>query len=1018
MEAAAGPVALAQKGVEPSEESPLQEPLPGYSFAVAAPEPQPSEAALPPSASVASSRTAHSEAGEGCGTSFRVPTSVSRREGLDVAPVSRSPSLISGKAGRSAVLAVELPPAGPVETFLSWCCVGCLRKVFSRTRWHYLFFISLYAFFIGPLYLNWAPLRQVLFKSGAYKWECDPEEADPTSLRYIHPDHDTCVEQRLRVGHLFTVCAAADYGFSFFGGLAMDMLGPKIASLLGSSSMLAGWLLLSVSSESVQMLIPGFALFGLGIDMAFYGTLSVAALFPGHENAIMAIVVAMRALSYMTPVVLDSLTSALPYIAVMLGFALLCLLPAVIIAFIYAPWKPFPKSAHTAALTAEEHARLSCSLDVVSSAPRRSSVGLQCATCGRPILAAESEGLDRPDRSDAPHHGEERSTLDDDQAIRRPRTSGSSCLDYASISHRASALSGGLLPLRCRACRGSGSVGFPEGGLYGELSADFTEEQRQLEHQLGQLPGRGAAAEGALAAALVAVRLISGESGLPDPPAVLGESREDRGRRAREREEERRASASDIFRVYSPREARHEGTGAPAGPRDGEGADKDHGLASRLEVKSADATPRGPLHAASGGEPAGGAGSGSGSGFLPELSPPLGLGEREKPSSGEASACGGKAREDRSGLASSGLASVSSQRVESLARTHASAGAHRASQDGADARRERSSAGGEGRGAPVHSVSSPYSMASARSRCDEEIRRAPSMRQYPNTCLGRLRFFRDTLRAHPYVVDSLAFTRDFILSPMYVPLVPYFTIALIRAIYFNDASEDLVPNSLRFLHIILGFVFVAPPFAGVIADYFGIIVCMVLINTCGTLVVVAALIAYEVHVVFFEYCASFMFMLNMALMTNQVYFYVADTFPQRHLGKLCGFACTIGGVLSLCVTPMFEFSVKTAGGFTIMLSLLVGLSVITYILIGLLQCTASRNQAKNKAEGALGPGGFGGDAGAGRRRLHTPGGESQPTTSRDSATAARRRLTDDDLSIHARPEASLSATYGLASDFV
>ncbi|EPR63538.1 hypothetical protein TGGT1_248610 [Toxoplasma gondii GT1] len=927
-----------------------------------------------------------------------VGSTLSQGDRGDTSPASLSPRFLAarGKGGKSSSFVEEAPPASAARAVVLGCFWGCLRKVFSRTRWHYLFFISLYSVLIGPLYLNWAPLRQVLFRSGAYSWECDAAETDPTSLVYVHPQHDTCVQQRLRVGHLFTVCAAADYGFSFFGGLVMDVLGPKVASLLGSSLMLSGWLLIAVSTEAVQVLVPGFVLFGLGIDMAFYGTLSVAALFPGHENAVMAVVVAMRALSYMTPVVLDSLVDSFPHLAVMLGFGLLGLLPAVLIALVYAPWKPFPKASKVPAAphgdtpfgdSPHRDASLSAlgrfSSDLASFSIRRSSAGVCCASCGRP-LAPETESLP-PERL----HEEESFSAANRVCATETGSVGS---PYIGARRGLSGHSAGQLALRCRACRGS--EGFPEGGLVGELSADLSDEQRLLEQHLGQFAGRGAAAEGALAAAAVAVRLISGESSLVGPPAVLGESREDReerGRSLRERvEDEERRTSAEVPRKISIREL--------AGRGDGGGGLEDKAAAVREsgdENGTKDSTTRfleAAEHAGSRGEGCGGVG---------RKDSRLNVGYAgEKVSGGEA----GAEKEKDAGKSGVSLSLASAPRRMSANSSAFSTRQAPAVLRCTDSREERLGSGALVYSRRPSSALSSYSMASATS-----VERAPSLRHYPRTCRGRLGFLRDTLKTHPYVVDSGAFVRDFICSPMYLPVVPYFTISLIRAVYFNDASEDLVPHTLRFLHIVLGFVFVAPPFAGLVADSCGIIVCMLLINTCGTLVIVAAFVAYQAEVLFFEYLASFMFMLNMALMTNQVYFYVADTFPQCHLGKLCGFACTVGGVISLCVTAMFEFSVKHEGGFTIMLSLLCALSVVTYLLIWMLQATGARTRRRKTSLA-------GHPQGDSEETDHRPGTAAGPRT--ESPTESPMAGTQAPLSRDSQPIKSLSATYGLASDSV
>ncbi|PHJ24599.1 transmembrane protein [Cystoisospora suis] len=852
------------------------------------------------------------------------------------------------------------------------CVLRCLsKKVFSRSRYHYLFFISLYAFFIGPSYLNWAPLRQVLFRSGAYFWMCDPSETNPESLVYVHPEQMTCKEQRLHVGHLFTLCAASDFGFSFFGGLAMDSTGPKVASLLGSSLMLTGWLLISVSSQSTPLYIPGFILYGLGIDMAFYGTLSVATLFPGHENTVMSIIVAMRALSYMTPVILDSLSSiASSYLPIMLGYALLALLPAVFIALIYAPWRPFPKRTHHQEVEDEkdrEQGEKRSSREREEEEEEEEGGGVKEdedeeeergvaktreedsteMTMRVQILESgdESEKKKREMKKkfDKKTRGKGGGEEEDEEKELYSLEEGKGVKERRSHKTRHHEKreddNDGFLH---RWHRGRGHRSFHEEE---ERDKEEEDEESSLEYQLEHVPGgRGVAAEGALAAATVAVRLISGESHVSGPPAILGgESslhyphRGARGGRDFEEKEEMRNSSPTHHGHHPSREKKkkrdHEEdasvsqVGEDPSEAFSPGRDTYPGLCSSSSART---TPRYSSYK--------------------KREEEEGEEPREEGKNGEKRRKGGKEEEEEK-------SPTFTMKNEEKKEMHVSAYYHTtnttSTRSGVDLpastlRHDRYIS----HPSSSSSSSSPFSPTphqhshSSSSPSHRHGRGLPRTKGIPPFSMpSRSLLLRKWRHMSTYTVS---FLKNYMLSYTYLPIIPYFTIALIRSVYFNDSSEDLVPNSLRFLHIILGCVFFAPPFAGLIADYCGIITCMLLVNSFGTFVIVSAFIAYRSHLIFFEYFASLMFMLNMALMTNQVYFYVADTFPQKHLGKLCGFACTIGGVISLCVTKMFEFSVTHTDGFTIMLSLLVGLSTITYLLIGCLYLARRRTRRQEE----------------------------------------------------------------------
>lgn len=293
------------------------------------------------------------------------------------------------------------------------------RKIapcFHLSRWPLLVLFCLHALFVGPHYLNWAPLRQCLLYWGVYEWLCDPTEqpqqqkektetevaapfypssADNSLLAFdlavspnvaydssllfpgttttaahappssnlvaspkssdepqIHPGvthHAVCKAQEIAIARLFGIATASDFGISFVGGLLLDAWGPKAASTIGTLSMLIGWLLVAFSSSSISLYILGFTFYGLGVDAAFYGVISLPLLFPEHEGLVMTILMSFRCLAWGTPIVLERLaapeTLGLSAHAVLLGVQCSTHIAGVLIAVLFIPMKPFQRPA-------------------------------------------------------------------------------------------------------------------------------------------------------------------------------------------------------------------------------------------------------------------------------------------------------------------------------------------------------------------------------------------------------------------------------------------------------------------------------------------------------------------------------------------------------------------------------------------------------------------------------------------------------------------------------------------------
>ncbi|PHJ23667.1 transmembrane protein [Cystoisospora suis] len=712
-----------------------------------------------------------------------------------------------------------------------------LGVFFTITRWHYLTLLCLYSVLIGPVYLNWAPLRQLFFDSGVYAWVCDEGETNSADMNYVDPANHTCAQQRLHIGNLFTLCTVADYGMSFFGGLVMDVGGPKMASLCGTLLMILGWVLIGLSSQLFNAFEVGFIIFGLGIDMAFYGTLPVSALFPGHANTVRAVLVAMRSVSYMTPVILQSVAAqfGIGYRGIMFGYGVAAFLPALLITFLVTPWSPWttpsPASRHhhcspekNSPMLAIARQESSSSLYLKNSKKIKDEDDAPGAAAARlPTAGGEDDELGGYTKT---HKHYEDPNMPTPQAC-TPSPTCSATLDVERTDKHPMNFSSGAAWVKTFLKHPGGAE-----------EVDDIEHRRQ---QAGPLGDGGETAR-------------SFDDDKKDQSVkgnMVPAYAESLGSRAT-------SSLTPNFSLANESDGGNGGDASAVTTHGGSivtvypipGYDVDLKTSSQCYDPCSTSVPLEPEQ----GQPGGGGG---------------------------------------------GVIGDIKEKLSEMILPHGASG-----------------------GVP------------------------PPPPTVLDTVDKRHRgFFWSRVKSASR--NGYAFARDYLFCALYFPILPYFVITLVRAVYFNNASHDLVPHSLHFLHIIIGFVCVFPPIAGFIADRFGVLLCLSLVNATGTFVILGSLLLLALPgMVWLEYIISVFFMLNMSLMTNQIYFYVGATFPQRHLGKLIGFTCSVGGILSLLAAPMFDFSLKASNGFLGMLLLLSILSVINYAILFLLHVVRKRRGAR------------------------------------------------------------------------
>lgn len=171
-------------------------------------------------------------------------------------------------------------------------------------------------------------------------------------------------------------------------------------------------------------------------------------------------------------------------------------------------------------------------------------------------------------------------------------------------------------------------------------------------------------------------------------------------------------------------------------------------------------------------------------------------------------------------------------------------------------------------------------------------------------------------------------------SAKYIVLTTYFVGVGWVSSFYQEAHNRLLSAAVKeFLKIVLPLSFVPCIIWGYLADRWGIIKILLIINTSG-------LLMYLFTFGFIEalgYLSVLCFMNYMSLFTSQVFVYIEQHFTYEHFGKLIGIIQMVGGLLSLACNPLYsEVAIQGENGIRIVQFVMVGLLLLQYCWIGVL----------------------------------------------------------------------------------
>lgn len=158
----------------------------------------------------------------------------------------------------------------------------------------------------GCTYWGWSGIQEMLYKSEAYLWECD----DPsviTDLKIGSSSYPDCPRRKQMIGGIFTTALSSNLLSSFFAGVALDALGPKITLLFGVVMDVIGWTLLGASGQGFQGYYAAAFCIGVAADPGYLPLLSISKLFPKNSSFVISIMGSLRSVSFAVPVIMSAI---------------------------------------------------------------------------------------------------------------------------------------------------------------------------------------------------------------------------------------------------------------------------------------------------------------------------------------------------------------------------------------------------------------------------------------------------------------------------------------------------------------------------------------------------------------------------------------------------------------------------------------------------------------------------------------------------------------------------------------
>lgn len=237
-------------------------------------------------------------------------------------------------------------PAAPANIFVRIKTVLTYEPPIGQSPPAYLFFKQRYfralvfllmCLFNTIVYTGWQHFAIMLYRSGAYRWQCSESE-----LKKLKSLEDPCEgAQTNSVQALLRVGLSSEFICGVFAGLSLDHLGPWFTALLGCVSFFLGWMGLVYSTQKFQAYIPAMVLLAGSVNFVAFPCLSLGDLFPEYAGLAVSLVVAAQTTATAVAPVMVLVWDSYPeysYGHIIWGYLAVAFFPVASLYLLCVPW--------------------------------------------------------------------------------------------------------------------------------------------------------------------------------------------------------------------------------------------------------------------------------------------------------------------------------------------------------------------------------------------------------------------------------------------------------------------------------------------------------------------------------------------------------------------------------------------------------------------------------------------------------------------------------------------------------
>ncbi|UKK01177.2 major facilitator superfamily MFS-1 protein [Theileria orientalis] len=155
----------------------------------------------------------------------------------------------------------------------------------------------------GCVYWGWNGIQEMLYKAGSFEELC-AGQADRIYTYIGDNPYIDCGLRKSKINNLYTLTFTTHFACSIFGGILLDVLGPKIVFIGSQAINFLSWMLICTMPKNESALAASFFMIGATAESIFAPLLTVSHYFPKNRSFVISILGSMRSISFVIPTLL------------------------------------------------------------------------------------------------------------------------------------------------------------------------------------------------------------------------------------------------------------------------------------------------------------------------------------------------------------------------------------------------------------------------------------------------------------------------------------------------------------------------------------------------------------------------------------------------------------------------------------------------------------------------------------------------------------------------------------------